>query len=190
MKTKPYMILWLVAIVGAALPYRVHGAEIEGVRFNEVYEAHGVRLPVQGTGLFRYMGIFKVYVGAIYYEEGLASDDILADKAKRLEVEYFHAIKSSDFEPVTDKIIAGNVDAQTLRRIKFQLGDSNSLYRDVWPGDRYALTYIPGRGTELTLNGTLLGVIEGADLASALFSMWFGKNPMSSSFKEQLLGLK
>ena len=43
----------------------------------------------------------------------------------------------------------------------------NRHYRDIKPGDRYALTFIPGRGTELSLNGTALVTIEGDDFAAA-----------------------
>ena len=63
------------------------------------------------------------------------------------------------------------------------------MYEDVEPGDRYSLTYIPGRGTELALNDEPKGVIEGADFASAVYAIWLGQNPISQSFRQQLLGL-
>lgn len=65
----------------------------------------------------------------------------------------------------------------------------NALYRDVQPKDRYSLTYLPGKGTELALNGEPLGTIEGADFARALYAMWLGDKPMNASFKRQLLDL-
>jgi len=40
------------------------------------------------------------------------------------------------------------------------------------------------------LNGKTKGIIEGAEFASALFSMWLGESPMNKPFKEQLLGSK
>lgn len=49
------------------------------------------------------------------------------------------------------------------------------------------MTYVPGKGTELTLNGDPLGTIEGADFAAALYAMWLGDKPMNQSFKRQLL---
>ena len=66
----------------------------------------------------------------------------------------------------------------------------NAFYEDVKPGDRYALTYLPGLGTELALNGKRLGVIEGADFGAALFSIWFGDQPFDAALKGQLLGAK
>jgi len=39
----------------------------------------------------------------------------------------------------------------------------------------------------LALNGRALGSVEGADFASALFSIWLGKHPFDASLKQQLL---
>jgi hypothetical protein len=58
----------------------------------------------------------------------------------------------------------------------------------VKPGDRYALTYVPGVGTELTLNGSPLGTVAGADFASAVFAIWLGPKALDESLKTQLLG--
>jgi len=57
-------------------------------------------------------------------------------------------------------------------------------------GDRYSLTYIPGKGTELALNGEHKGTIEGSEFAAALFSIWLGNKPIDKTFKKQILGLK
>jgi hypothetical protein len=177
-------------VLALLVPAGAKGAVIENVQFDKAYEGPGVQLALQGTGLFRYMGFIKAYVGALYHEEGLGPEDILEDRAKRLEVEYFYALKGSDFGKVTDRFLARNVDVETLSRIRPQVVYHNSLYRDVRPGDRYALTYIPGRGTELSLNGDALGVIPGAEFAAALFAMWLGADPMNADFKRQLLGAR
>lgn len=182
------VIIALAASLGISHP--VSGAEIEGVQFDNAYEDEGTRLKIHGTGLFRYLGVVKAYVGALYLPEGTSVEDVLSDIPKRLEVEYFHALKGEDFGVTTNKIIAKNTNSQTLKSIREQIDFHNSLYENVDPGDRYSLTYIPGKGTTLALNGKTKGTIEGADFASALFSMWLGKFPMSKPFKQQLLGLK
>lgn len=177
-------MVWVISASG------VKGAEIDGIQFENRYEADGIILRIQGTGLFRYMGFIKAYVGALYLEEGTSIEDVLSDRPKRLEVEYFHALKGKDFGITTNKVIAENTDLQTLQKIRPQIEYHNSLYEDVQPGDRYSLTYIPERGTELALNGKARGIIRGADFASALFSMWLGEFPMSEPFKKQLLGVR
>ena len=190
MKHIVYIITILAMVILVGTKPNVEGAEIEGIHFESSYETEGIRLKIQGTGLLRYLGVIKAYVGALYLEEKRSTEDVLSDKPKRLEVEYFHALKGEDFGVTTNKMIAKNTDAQTLQRIRTQIDYHNSLYEDVQPGDRYSLTYIPGRGTELALNGKTKGIIKGADFASALFSMWLGESPMNEPFKKQLLGLK
>ncbi len=190
MKNISYLIAIFVVILMVGVTPNVNGAEIEGIRFENSYETEGIRLKIQGAGLLRHLGFIKAYVGALYLEEGISIENVLSDKSKRLEVEYFHALKGEDFGISTNKVIAKNTDALTLEKIRPQIDYHNSLYEDVQPGDRYSLTYIPGRGTELALNGKTKGIIKGADFASALFSMWLGKFPMNEPFKKQLLGLK
>jgi hypothetical protein len=162
--------------------------EVEGTKFTKEYLAEGKNLRLTGAGLFRYWG-FKAYTGALYLEEGASVEAVLSDTAKRIELEYFRAIKGKDFGPATDKSIAKNVDARTYERLRPQIDYHNSLYEDVQSGDRYSLTYIPGKGTELALNGKTIGVIEGAEFAQAVFSIWLGTRPINNSFKKQILGL-
>ena len=81
------------------------------------------------------------------------------------------------------------MDAQTYERLRSRIEYHNSMYQDVQPGDRYSLTYIPGKGTELALNGESKGVVEGDDFAAALFSIWLGSKPISESMKKELLDL-
>jgi hypothetical protein len=187
MKYRPIgKFIFLTYIVGMlALP--VSAAEVEGVFFRDSYTAENKKLRLAGVGLLRYFG-FKAYTGALYLEEGAPVDDVLSDTAKRIELEYFRSFKGKDFGPATDKSIAKNVDSKTLKRLRPLIDYHNSLYEDVQPGDRYSLTYIPGRGTELALNNQPKGLIEGADFAAAVFAIWLGSKPMSESFKKQILG--
>ncbi len=177
----------LVFVVGMfAVP--VDAAEVEGVFFEDSYVVENTKLRLTGTGLLRYWG-FKAYTGALYLEDGVPVDDVLADTAKRIELEYLRPIKGKDFGPATDESIARNINAETYSRLRPRIEYHNSLYDDVNPGDRYSLTYIPGRGTELALNGEPKGLIEGADFAAAVFSIWLGPEPISSDFKKQISGL-
>ena len=165
----------------------VYATEIEGVTFRDQVQVNGTDLDIRGTGLFRYLRFIKAYVGALYMPADVPSDEVLSDTPKRLEVEYFYAIKGEDFGPATNKVMAQNVDAETFERLRPLVDYHNSLYQDVQPGDRYSLTYTPGKGTILALNDEPLGIIEGAEFAAAVFSMWLGEKPMNKAFKNQLL---
>ena len=163
-------------------------AELEGVRFSETEKIDGTRLSLRGTALLRYMVFIKAYVGSLYLPKGVPSEDIFSPVAKRLELSYFHEIKAGDFAGATRKKIADNVSGEDLDRLEPRIDKLASLYRDVRPGDRYALTFLPGKGTELSLNGNSLGWIEGDDFARAVFSIWLGKDPIDTGFRDRLLG--
>ena len=175
-------------ILAVVFPTGVPAAKMGDSVFKYSLTVDNKRLELTGTGLLRYWG-FKAYTGAFYLEEGCTIDEVFLDRAKRIELEYMRAIKGKDFGPATDKILAKNVDRQTLKKLRARLDYHNSLYEDVKPGDRYSLTYIPGKGTELALNNEPKGIIEGADFAAAIFSIWLGPKPLNKSFKRQILGL-
>jgi len=179
----------ILLAVSAGISSCLEAAEIDGAYFDEVFSVDDTTLHLTGTGLLRYWG-FKVYAGAFYLEEGSRIEDALGDSAKRIEIEYMRPVRGKDFGPATDKIIARNVDLETYKQLRPQIDYHNSLYEDVGPGDRYSLTYVPGKGTELALNGKPKGIIGGSDFARAVFSIWVGPEPIDESFKAQILGQK
>jgi hypothetical protein len=190
MKSYSSIIKVLSFIITLAVATNLYGSKIEGIYFDDSFIAEETKLKLRGTGLLLYLGFIKAYVGAFYLDENCTIDEALTDRAKRIEVQYFRPIKGKDFGPATDKSISKNVDPVTFERLRPQIEYHNSLYVDVRPGDRYSLTYIPGRGTELALNGEPKGVIEGSEFAAALFAIWIGQEPIDKSFKKQILGLR
>ena len=162
---------------------------VDGVRFPESYRIGDGTLEIRGTGVLRYMGLIKVYAGALYLSPGMAAQSVLDDTPKRLEVEYFRSFDGKDFGPATYEGLSRSLTDEEIENLRERIEYHNSLYVDVQPGDRYALTYVPGRGTILSLNGTPLGLIEGADFAAAIFSMWLGENPFDRRFRDDLLGI-
>jgi len=115
--------------------------------------AGDVTMRLSCVGLLRYRLFIKAYVAALYLGDSAANGAVLTDVPKRLELSYFWSISGADFGKAGDQILAQNVDAKTFAALRSRLDRINALYRDVKPGDRYSLTYIPGVGTELALNG-------------------------------------
>ncbi len=176
----------LCAVLLVALPAR--GVMLEGAAFPAMLRSRGADLELHRAALLRWLGLFKVYVGALYIEPGGDPARVLEDVPKRLEIQYLRGFSATDFVKATNTKVAQNVDVETLGRLRARLDRLNALYRDVEEGDRYALTYLPGQGTELSYNGRPLGRVEGADLAAALFSIWLGRAPVDEGFKRELLG--
>jgi hypothetical protein len=178
-------VLVCLAVLAVA---RGEAKEIEGVRFADEIRAGRTMLRLTNVGLLRYRYVIKAYVAGLYLGDGATPETVLADAPKRLEIEYFYGIKADGFANATNAGIAANVSPEAVARLRPRIDRVNALYRDVKPGDRYALTYVPGVGTELALNGTPLGTIEGADFAAAIFAIWLGPHAIDESLKTQLLG--
>lgn len=162
-------------------------AEIEGVRFPDELQMGEAQLQLRGTGLLRYRTFIKAYVAALYVDPSAEREDVLGDRPRRLEIEYFWSVPAHRFAEATTDGISRNVDVATFQALEPRIAAFNELYEDVEPGDRYAITYIPGRGTELSLNGEAKGSVEGSDFASALFAIWLGPNPLDDDLRRMLL---
>jgi len=180
----------LLLLLASFLALPAGAAEIEGVRFDPAQRVRGVPLQLHGVGLLRVRWVVKAYVAALYLGEGHAVGDALAEGPRRLEIEYFWPIGAPDFARATLEGIGRNRDDAAVAALRERIDRINRAYRDVEPGDRYALSYLPGIGTELALNGEPLCLVEGSDFASAIFSIWLGEAPLDRELKAQLLGAR
>ena len=177
----------LLAAVIIMQPGSARAMTIQGVTFAESVRAGDTVLRLHNAALLRYLKVIKAYVAAVYLPEGVAPDNVLDDVPKRLEISYLVSIKGNDFGKGAEPVLRRNQTIEELARLRSRIDRLNAIYRNVKPGDRYALTYLPGRGTELTLNGVPLTVIEGADFAEAYFGIWLGREPIDARLKRDLL---
>jgi hypothetical protein len=160
---------------------------VEGVTFAPEVRIGEAMVPLRNAALLRYLVVIKAYVAALYLPAEVAPEQALADVPKRLEISYLVAIRGEDFDKGAAPVLRRNLSPAELGRLQERLARLNAAYRDVRPGDRYALTYHPDRGTELSLNGTPLVTIEGADFAAAYFGVWLGREPIDADLKKALL---
>lgn len=161
--------------------------EVGGVPFVEEVEAHGVRMRLHGAGVLWYRVVFRGYVAALYLPDGAEPNRVLDDIPKRLEIHYFWSIPAQAFGEVANKVLRQNLSSQEFAAIAARVEELHRVYENVRPGDRYALTYVPGIGTELSLNGVVKARVPGADFAAAYFSIWLGDQPLDAALKRALL---
>ena len=180
----PVIALLLLAL---STPSPGHALTVENVTFADSVTIGESPVPLHNAALLRYLKFIKAYVAALYLPEGVPAEKLLSDVPKRLELNYLVSIKGPDFGKGAEPTLKLNQTPAELARLRSRIDRINSTYKDVKPGDRYALTYLPGRGTELALNGTPLTVIEGADFAAAYFGIWLGRNSIDDKLKRDLL---
>jgi len=174
-----YALTPLAAAAGSTL-------EVKEVPFAVAQPAGEVELRLHGGARLKWF-LFNVYVAGLYLPAGESPERVLDDVPKRMEFHYLVSIDGKDFGPAGEKILERNLTAEELAPLADRLARIRAAYRDVRDGDRYALTYRPGVGTELSFNGTPLLTVEGADFARAYFSIWLGKKPIDDEFRREIL---
>lgn len=141
-----------------------------------------------GAKTFRWMSILKVYDASLHLGAGESPERVFADIPMRLHLVYHRGFTAAEIVKGGDTLLARNVDAATLTALRDRLERLNATYRDVKPGDSYTLTYVPGAGTTLRLNGSALITVPGHDFAAAYFRIWLGDKPINDSLRDALLG--
>lgn len=179
----------LVAFLLVVTPLAARAVvEVEGVAFPTQQVVGGERLELRGAALLRWRSVLKAYVAALYLPPEVASSDALGDVPRRLEIEYFWAIAAEDFGRAADTLLRRSLEPERFAALRERLAELHASYEAVEPGDRYALSYRPGIGTEVARNGRPLAVVPGADFAEAYFGLWLGPDPIDARLRDALLG--
>ena len=172
-------LLWLAPPAAAG--------EIEEIPFPDSVQSEAGSLSLHGLGLLRYRVLFRGYVGGLYLPDGVPPGRVFEDVPKALELYYFWDIEGRFFGDAADELLKRSLPPTRIAALRSRLDRLHGLYRDVEEGDRYRLTYSPGQGTTLALNGETLGTIPGADFAADYFGIWLGDEPLDVPFRDQIL---
>ena len=184
---KHIYLLWCALLVAGLVP--VAQAEVAGQHFAPSGLVGTEILPLRGAGLLRVRMIFKVYAAALYLPASVASERFADDVSKRIEIVYLRNLDAGIIIKAGNDALERSLTPEQRAALQPRLEAINRLYVDVKAGDRYALTYAPGRGSTLSLNGRDLGTIEGADFAAAYFGIWLDHRTDFPDFRAALLGL-
>ena len=149
-----------------------------------------VALQLNGMG-YRSKFIFNIYVGALYTESKVETRDAVQALKGPKRVVMHMVYGEVDREKITHGWNEGfeeNNSGEQMAKLKTRLKTFDSYFPDLKENDVILLDYIPGKGTRVTINGKLKGVIEGADFYSALLDVWLGEEPADDDLKEAMLG--
>jgi len=166
------------------------GTEVAGVKVDESCNMDAQPVELNGAGV-RSKYFIKIYVGVLCIEQpGQDSAAILAASgAKRMQMNMLY--KQVEAGKITEGWKDGfraNLNEAEYSRLTPRLDQFNALFPTLRAGDIINMDYLPARGTELTINGKSLGIIEGDDFFRALLQVWIGKHPADKSLKKGLLG--
>ncbi len=160
--------------------------ELLGKKFDDALTFEQTPFVLKGVGLRTYLKV-KVFVAGFYVGKGFEKTNPQEDVPKRLEIAYFYPIPARKLAFETRRRIQLNSTPEEYKNIKSRVDEMDKHFVNLKPGDRYALTYIPGVGTTFSYNGTVVGTIKGADFAKGLFAVWMGEKPISEELKKIFL---
>ena len=147
-------------------------------------------LNLNGAGI-RSKFFVSVYIGALYLPQKQDKvDAILQDKVPRRVMIYclYSEISKEKLVDAWNEGFSENSSEQLLNPLRERLTEFNKLFPALHKGDVVYLDYIPNKGTLLTFNDKVLGVIAGEDFNIALLKVWLGENPVDSDLKAAMLG--
>lgn len=174
--------LVLVAMLGAAT---LTAATLNGVTLPDSVSVGGKTLVLNGLGLRSKM-MFKVYVAGLYVEQKSTDGNAIAsaDAPKRITL---HFVRSVSLDQIKEAIVDG-FDANAKAALKAQIDQFGAALEPFNENDEMSVTYVPNTGTVLNVKGKDKLTIPGLPFAKALFGIWLGPNPPSTSLRDGMLG--
>jgi len=164
---------------------------IEGKTFPNSLTTEKGDLILNGGGVREKLWI-DIYVGALYLEakSSNAPDIVNADKpmAVRLHI-VSGAVNSDNMSEAVNEGFEKSTKGNTA-----PLRDRINSFLDVFKkepvkvDDIYKIVYAPGEGVKIYKNDSLKATVTGLDFKKALFGIWLGDSPVSSSLKKGMLG--
>jgi hypothetical protein len=185
---KALMVLLLMAGLG---PAAGSAATVAGVNVPDKADVAGQKLTLNGAGL-RKKYFIKVYVGALYLPavERSTAKILAADEARRMLLHFVYSVKAGQMCDAWTEGLADNTP-NAGPEVKAAFKTLCGYMEDIPDGHELALTYLPGEGTRVEVNGKLKGTLPGKPTADAILSTWIGPKPgPGEDFKKAVLGIR
>ena len=164
------------------------GETLSKVTLADQIEVDGTKLVLNGMGL-RKKVVIKVYVAGLYLpaKESSADEILAADGARCTVLRLLRKVSKKQISGGWSDGLKANTPSAS-DEVKKQFDQMNGWMDDLKKGDELKFTYIPGKGTEISVKGQVKGVIPGKAFADAMFACWIGPKPPGGKFKKGLLG--
>src|SRR5262249_23532394 len=139
--------------------------DVAGVKIPDTITVEGKTLNLNGAGVRKKM-MFKVYVAGLYVERPSkdGSAVLASPEAKSMRLPMLRDLKGKQISDAIEDGFQKNSQEQ-IARLRDRLDKLAAMFPDVAEGDEIALTWVPDKGTLVTVRGTERGTIEGRDFA-------------------------
>lgn len=185
---------WIAGI--AALACALAGAatvDVAGVKMEDRIELRGTRLELNGAGV-RYKAVFRVYAAGLYLGRKAASPEevMTAPGPKRMSVTMLREMDANELGKLFTRGVEDNAPKGEMSRLVpglLRMGEIFAEQKKLQPGDSFAIDWLPGIGTVISVRGVPQGdPFREPELFNALMRIWLGPSPADWKLKEALLG--
>lgn len=152
-------------------------------------EVKGQSLVLNGMGL-RKKFVIKVYVAGLYLpqKEKNAQKILSGDTPHRMVMSFLYGVSKDQMCEAWNEGLEANTPNASAD-VKKAFTTLCSWMEPIDKGKQLAMTYVPGEGTQVEVNGKVKGTIPGAAAADAILATWIGPKPgPGEDFKKALLG--
>lgn len=183
--------LWLGMLL-LCLCVCAQAAEVGGVKLPDSVHLGSRDLQLNGAGV-RSRFFLDLYIAALYLPGKSTSwAAVQADGGeKRMALHLLIGISADHLFSALNNAIAANHTPAELSALQVPLKEFAAIFHamgEIKKGDVVTLDYLPGSGTQVSLNGVAKGMIGGAPFNSALLKVWLGDKPAQADLKQKLLG--
>ena len=171
---------------------QAQSAEVAGVKLADSIHFGDHDLVLNGAGV-RTKFFLKVYVAALYLvEKQTAPNAIITDEnPQRVALHMLRDLSDEKLLHAFNEAIAANHTKVEMTALEASLKQMTEIFhqvKEVKTGDVIALDYLPGSGTQISVNGIPQGTIPGGLFHRALLKIWLGEEPVQVDLKLKLLG--
>ncbi|MDQ6800879.1 MAG: chalcone isomerase family protein [Acidobacteriota bacterium] len=162
---------------------------VAGVKLDDSVSVNGQNLVLNGAGI-RKKFFIKVYAGALYLtaRQSDAAAILAADAPRRMVMHFVYSVGKGKIAEAWEEGLEDNVKNASAE-VKANFKTLASWMEDVKDGQRIVLTYVPGTGTMVDVNGHAKGTLTGKPTADAILATWIGPKPgPGNDFKKAVLG--
>jgi hypothetical protein len=179
-------------LVAALIAGSAWAVEVAGVKVPDSVTVAGKELKLNGAGV-RSRLFVKIYVGALYLaqKESNAANAIGDAAAKRVALHLLRDLKAEQMSGALNEGIAANNSAAELAQLDGKIKEFTGILNGVGnapKGARIDIDLIPGKGTQVSVNGEVKGSVAGDEFGRALLKVWLGDKPVEDSLKKAMLG--
>jgi hypothetical protein len=172
----------------------IQAAELSGVFVKDQVTANnGETLLLNGVGLREKLWV-DVYVGSLYLvtRTDNVAEILSAPHASRIQMDFvYKEVAKEKLLKAWKEGFTKNQTKESLSALQDRIDQFYGYFdQNVVAKDQYILDYVPGKGTTITKNNQVLGLIPGENFKNALMEIWLGNFPADKGLKRGMLGVK